>query len=69
MEYSLLTERRAIAPRGAAGGDPGAPGRNLLRRLDGTLEELPAKAQGSLEAGEGLRIETPGGGGYGRYSG
>jgi N-methylhydantoinase B len=69
MEYSLLTERRAVAPRGAAGGGSGASGRNLLRRADGTIEELPAKAQGSLEAGEALRIETPGGGGYGRPSG
>jgi N-methylhydantoinase B len=65
MEYSLLTERRHVAPRGAAGGGPGARGRNLIRRADGTLEELPAKAQGSLEPGEALRIETPGGGGYG----
>ncbi len=66
MEYSLLTERRRVAPRGAAGGRSAAPGRNLLRRTDGSTEELPAKSQGSLEPGEGLRIETPGGGGYGR---
>jgi N-methylhydantoinase B len=65
MEYSLLTDRRRVAPRGAAGGGAGEPGRNLLRRRDGTLEELPAKAQGMLESGEALRIETPGGGGYG----
>jgi N-methylhydantoinase B len=65
MEYSLLTERRRAAPRGAAGGGPGAPGRNLLRREDGTTEELPAKAQGRLAPGEALRIETPGGGGWG----
>jgi N-methylhydantoinase B len=65
MEYSLLTERRRVAPRGAAGGGRGAPGRNLLRSAEGAVEELPAKAQGRLEPGEGLRIETPGGGGYG----
>jgi N-methylhydantoinase B len=65
MEYSLLTERRRVAPRGAAGGGRGAPGRNLLRGAEGAVEELPAKAQGRLEPGEGLRIETPGGGGYG----
>jgi N-methylhydantoinase B len=55
---SLLTERRARAPQGAAGGEPGARGRN---RLNG--EELPAKATRDLAAGEVLRIETPGGGG------
>jgi N-methylhydantoinase B len=65
MEYSLVTERRRVAPRGAAGGGPGTTGRNLLRRADGRIEELPAKAEGSLEAGDALRLETPGGGGHG----
>jgi len=60
LSYSLLTERRRHAPPGAAGGEPGARGRNLL---DG--EELPPKAGGRLEPGQRLRIETPGGGGYG----
>jgi DNA-binding transcriptional MocR family regulator len=61
MTFSLLTERRRHAPPGAAGGSPGAKGRNLL---DG--EELPSKASGELRAGQRLRIETPGGGGHGR---
>ena len=60
LHYSLITERRRHAPPGAAGGDPGQPGRNLL---DG--EELPPKASGELRPGQRLRIETPGGGGYG----
>ncbi|MBV8952995.1 MAG: hydantoinase B/oxoprolinase family protein [Solirubrobacterales bacterium] len=60
LHYSLITERRRHPPPGAAGGEPGACGRNLL---DG--EELPAKAIGHLEPGQRLRIETPGGGGYG----
>ncbi len=63
MEYSLITERRTHAPPGAAGGEPGACGRNLV---DG--EELPAKARGELQPGQRLRIETPGGGGYGEPS-
>ena len=58
---SLLSERRAHAPAGANGGAPGAPGRNLLNG-----QELPAKATVELEAGDVLRIETPGGGGFGR---
>ncbi|HET6865862.1 MAG TPA: hydantoinase B/oxoprolinase family protein [Solirubrobacteraceae bacterium] len=61
LSYSLITERRRYAPSGADGGEDGAPGRNLL---DG--EELPPKAIGKLEPGQRLRIETPGGGGYGR---
>jgi N-methylhydantoinase B len=61
MRYSLITERRRHAPPGAEGGEPGAPGRNMLNG-----EELPPKASGSLRPGDRLRIETPGGGGYGR---
>jgi N-methylhydantoinase B len=61
MSYSLLTERRRHSPPGAVGGDDGQPGRNLLNG-----DELPAKAAGSLRAGDRLRIETPGGGGHGK---
>ena len=57
---SLLTQRRALAPRGAHGGDDGRPGRNLLNG-----EELPAFATHDLAEGDVLRIETPGGGGWG----
>jgi N-methylhydantoinase B/oxoprolinase/acetone carboxylase alpha subunit len=57
---SLLTQRRSLAPRGAHGGDDGRPGRNLLNG-----EELPAFATRDLAAGDLLRIETPGGGGWG----
>jgi N-methylhydantoinase B len=60
MDFSLITERRRHAPAGAEGGRPGAPGRNLLAG-----RELPAKAQGRLERGQRLRLETPGGGGHG----
>ena len=58
---SLLTERRRHAPAGRAGGDDGARGRNVVNG-----EELPAKATRGLRAGDVVRIETPGGGGYGR---
>ncbi len=57
---SLLTERRARAPQGAAGGAPGLPGRNLRNG-----EELPAKVTLALAAGDVITVETPGGGGYG----
>jgi N-methylhydantoinase B len=65
MDFALLTERRRVAPRGAAGGGPGEPGRNLLARAGKRPERLPSKAQGRLQTGDRLRIETPGGGGYG----
>jgi N-methylhydantoinase B len=60
LRFSLLTERRRHPPPGAGGGRAAERGRNLL---DG--EELQAKASGELEPGQRLRIETPGGGGYG----
>ncbi|MDO8209179.1 hydantoinase B/oxoprolinase family protein [Conexibacter sp. CPCC 206217] len=60
MTWSLISERREHAPPGAAGGGPGARGRNLL---DG--EPVAAKARGTLQPGARLRIETPGGGGQG----
>jgi N-methylhydantoinase B len=60
MRFSLITERRRHPTPGAAGGEPGAPGRNLLNG-----EELPGKTSGTLRPGDRLRIETPGGGGHG----
>jgi N-methylhydantoinase B len=66
MTFSLIAERRAHAPRGAEGGEPGAPGRDRLIAADGSATALPAKGTGRLRPGERLRIETPGGGGHGR---
>lgn len=65
VEASLLSERRAVAPWGLAGGGPGAPGRNTLLRADGSTTALAARARIVLAPGDRLRIETPGGGGYG----
>jgi 5-oxoprolinase (ATP-hydrolysing) len=62
---SLLSERRAVAPFGLAGGAPGARGRNLCLRADGRALELPGRATVALQPGDRLRIETPGGGGFG----
>ena len=62
---TILSERRAIAPWGLAGGSPASPGRNLLIDTDGTEEELSSKVTRRLQPGQRLRIETPGGGGWG----
>jgi len=62
---TLLSDRRERPPYGAAGGSPGACGRNTLIR-DGVETQLPGKVQMTLKAGDRLRIETPGGGGYGK---
>lgn len=57
---SLLTERRTLSPWGLAGGEAGLRGRNLLNGV-----ELPGKCSCEVRAGDVLRIETPGGGGWG----
>jgi 5-oxoprolinase (ATP-hydrolysing) len=60
MSVAILSERRARAPFGLAGGEPGLPGRNLRSGV-----EVPGKVAFEVAAGERVRIETPGGGGYG----
>ncbi len=60
VRYTLIAERRRHAPRGRDGGEPGATGQDFL---DG--EPIPGKSEGGCEPGQRLRIETPGGGGYG----
>jgi N-methylhydantoinase B/oxoprolinase/acetone carboxylase alpha subunit len=64
---TLLTERRAVAPRGAQGGADGQPGENRLQTATGTTV-LPAKGRWQVHAGEVITLETPGGGGFGFVS-
>ena len=66
-EVTLLSDRRDRGPWGLTGGSPGKPGRNTLVRR-GRSEKLPAKTQFSAQTGDVLRIETPGGGGWGTKS-
>jgi 5-oxoprolinase (ATP-hydrolysing) len=67
LEVSLLTQRRGPhPPYGAAGGEPGAIGRNRLIRAAGSVVELAGIAQFRVEAGDVLVVETPGGGGFGK---
>jgi N-methylhydantoinase B len=60
MRYSLIAERRRHNPHGASGGGDGQPGADSI---DG--EQFSGKSVGELKAGSRLRIETPGGGGFG----
>ena len=66
MTASILSQRRGpYPPPGMEGGEPGQLGRNTLIRASGQSTDLGAAAQMSLEPGDRLRIETPGGGGWG----
>jgi N-methylhydantoinase B len=62
---TLLTERRTVAPYGLAGGAAGARGRDTLLR-GGRRMRLPGKVTIDAAPGDVLRVETPGGGGFGR---
>jgi N-methylhydantoinase B/oxoprolinase/acetone carboxylase alpha subunit len=60
-EVTVLSDRRERGPWGLAGGGPGKPGRNSLNR-----RPIPGKSRFEVKAGDLLRIETPGGGGWGK---
>jgi len=62
---SLLSDRRKLAPYGLQGGDDGAVGLAFIIRSDGRQEQLSSKGSWDLRAGDRVRIETPGGGGFG----
>ncbi len=64
-EITVLSERRAQGAFGLAGGNPGQPGRNILFR-GGQAEILAGKFHRTLIKGDRIRIETPGGGGFGQ---
>lgn len=63
-DVTILSDRRESAPYGLAGGAPGATGRNTLIR-DGVEQPIPGRANFAVRAGDAVRIESPGGGGYG----
>lgn len=65
LTLSVLTERRAFAPYGLAGGHSGKRGLNLLYRKDGSIINLGGKTSVTVNAGDIFRLMTPGGGGYG----
>src|SRR2546426_854812 len=68
---SIISDRRCFKPWGLAGGKPGRPGRNQLllpaaTRRPKRVLTLPSKAMFNAPRGSILRIETPGGGGWGK---
>src|SRR5437773_2658281 len=64
-DVTILSDRRARGPYGLNGGKAGKPGRNSLLRGKKNIA-IPAKANFMSQPGDVLRIETPGGGGWGR---
>jgi N-methylhydantoinase B len=64
-EVTLLADRHSRGPWGLSGGAEGAPGKATIVRRDGSLESMPGKFSTRCSKGERIRIETPGGGGWG----
>jgi N-methylhydantoinase B len=67
-EVTLLSDRRSRGPWGLDGGEPGSPGKATVVRSGGTVEEMTGKFSTRLQKGERIRIESPGGGGWGLAS-
>ena len=66
-DVTLLAERRKFMPYGLQGGEDGAPGKAVVVKAESGEEmELPGKCSRKLAKGDVLRIETPGGGGWGK---
>ncbi|HLE26077.1 MAG TPA: hydantoinase B/oxoprolinase family protein, partial [Thermodesulfobacteriota bacterium] len=61
----VITERRRLAPYGLLGGKPGKKGKNILIR-NKKSKLIPPKATFEAKKADILRIETPGGGGWGK---
>ncbi|MGH9431923.1 MAG: hydantoinase B/oxoprolinase family protein [Terriglobia bacterium] len=68
VNCSILSDRRRFPPYGLQGGKPGKPGRNVLflPQRGNRAADLPSKTMFRAPAGSRLRIETPGGGGWGK---
>jgi N-methylhydantoinase B len=66
-DVTLLADRRLRGPYGLSGGDDGAPGRNVAICRDGSELAIPAKGTVRLKRGDRIRIESPGGGGWGTF--
>jgi N-methylhydantoinase B len=64
-EVTLLADRRTRGPYGLNGGAEGAPGRTEIVRSGSAREVLPGKTSVRLKKGDRVRIESPGGGGWG----
>jgi len=65
VQAGILSDRRKLRPYGLSGGSPGSPGKNEIV-VKGRAKGLPSKCTFRALAGSIIRIETPGGGGWGK---
>jgi N-methylhydantoinase B len=67
-QLTLLCDRRKFQPYGLADGEPGKSGSAQLTTEEGKVQVLPSKCSVQVKQGSRIRIETPGGGGWGKPS-
>ena len=65
MRVSVISGSRVVPPFGLRGGGDGACGANAVLHRDGRVETVPGSVQLELQAGDAIRLRTPGGGGMG----
>ena len=62
---TMMATRRSTQPYGLGGGEAGASGRQATRQPGQEWQEQPGSFTTAMAAGSTLRLETPGGGGWG----
>jgi 5-oxoprolinase (ATP-hydrolysing) len=67
MEVVILANRRKVPPFGLEGGEAGRCGRNWIERADGSIDPMTATDRRLVGAGDCFVLETPGGGGFGKW--
>jgi N-methylhydantoinase B len=65
-QVTVLADRRKCGPYGLNDASDGVPGKNEVVRADGSRAAIPTKGSVRLRRGERVRIESPGGGGWGK---
>ncbi|MEH2060718.1 MAG: hydantoinase B/oxoprolinase family protein [Nostoc sp.] len=68
MTANILSGHRLVPPFGLNGGEGGKVGRNWIQRQNGIEENLDSTATVEMKTGDVFVIETPGGGGFGKFS-
>jgi len=66
LTVSILSERRVLHPYGMEGGEHAMCGRNLIIKKNDIVLYIGGKCSTRIDTGDRIRIETPGGGGYGK---
>lgn len=68
LEVNILSQHRVEKPYGLKGGGPGKPGQQRIIRKNGSTQRLKGMDSATVQPGDFLIIETPGGGGFGAES-